>query len=52
MAMPTWTDLSSSVPTSSTEQIHMNLWLFQGVAPSNGKPVDVVVTGFQFVSGL
>ena len=52
MALPTWTDLSSSVPTSSTEQIHMNLWLFQGVAPSNGKPVDVVVTGFQFVSGL
>jgi hypothetical protein len=45
-----WTNSSSSVPTSSTEQVHMSLWLFRGVPPSNGLPVSVDVTGFQFTS--
>jgi hypothetical protein len=45
---PSWTNTSSSVPTSSTEQVHMSLWLFRGAAPSNGKPVSVNVTSFTF----
>ena len=48
--LPTWTNTTSSVPTNSTEQIHMSLWLFEGNAPSNGQPVSVEVTGFQFAS--
>jgi hypothetical protein len=47
-SLPSWTDSSSSVPTSATEQVHMSLWLFRGAAPSNGQPVSVEVTGFQF----
>ena len=43
-----WTSRSSSVPDSSTEQVHMNLWLFRGAPPSNGKPVSITVTSFQF----
>jgi hypothetical protein len=47
-ALPTWTNSSTSVPTSSTEQVHMSLWLFRGASPSNGKQVSVKVTNFQF----
>ncbi len=30
--------------------VFMNLWLFNGQAPSDGKPVDVEITGFKFTS--
>jgi hypothetical protein len=46
--LPSWTNTSASVPTSSTEQVHMSLWLFRGAAPTNGKPVSVRVTAFTF----
>jgi hypothetical protein len=47
-SLPPWTNSSSWVPTSSGAQVHMNLWLFKGVAPSNGKPASVEVTAFHF----
>lgn len=28
--------------------VHINLWLFQGKAPSNGKPVEVVIKKFSY----
>ena len=28
--------------------VHLNLWLFQGQAPSNGQPVVIVINGFHF----
>ena len=49
-SLPPWTNTSPHVPTNSTEQIHMSLWLFVGNAPMNGQPVSVEVTGFQFAS--
>jgi hypothetical protein len=49
-SLPSWTNDSSSVPTNSTEQVHMSLWLFKGVPPSNGKPVSVRVTNFHFTA--
>jgi hypothetical protein len=49
-SLPPWTNTSPHVPTNSTEQIHMSLWLFEGNAPMNGQPVSVEVTGFQFAS--
>jgi len=30
--------------------VHINLWLFQGKAPTDGQAVDVVVTDFRFVA--
>ncbi len=30
----------------------MSLWLFRGSAPTNGQPVSVEVTGFQFASSI
>ncbi len=47
-SLHTWTNSSSSVPTSSTEQVHMSLWLFRGAHPTNKQPVSVKVTDFQF----
>ena len=29
--------------------VHMNLWLFQGKAPTDGQDVEIVVTGFRFI---
>lgn len=49
-SLPPWTNSSSSVPTSSTEQVHMSLWSFNGAPPSNDQPVSVEVTDFQFTS--
>ena len=46
--LPSWKNTSSSVPAHGAEQIHMSLWLFNGVPPSNGKPVGVTVTSFAF----
>jgi hypothetical protein len=47
-SLPKWKNSSSWVPTNSTEQVHMNLYLFRGVPPSNGQPVAVRVSNFQF----
>lgn len=30
-------------------RVHINLWLYQGNAPSNGLPVEVVIKGFQYI---
>jgi hypothetical protein len=49
-SLPLWTNTSPSVPTSSTEQVHMSLWLNDGVPPSNGQPVSVTVTDFHFTA--
>ena len=38
----------SDVPTSRDERVRLNLWLFQGRAPSDGQPVEVVVKSFSF----
>jgi hypothetical protein len=47
-SLPSWTKTGSAVPTSSGAQLHMNLWLYKGVPPDNGKNVQVVVTSFHF----
>jgi hypothetical protein len=48
VALPSWTNRSPSVPDTSTQQVHMNLVQLGGFPPSNGRPVTVTVTGFQF----
>ena len=41
----------SPLPTVPQQPIpvHMNLWLFQGNAPTDGQDVEIVVTGFRYV---
>ncbi len=47
-SLPPWTNNSSWVPVAGGAQVHMNLWLFHGVPPTNKKRVSVVVTAFHF----
>ena len=36
------------VPTPGSERVHINLWLFRGLAPTNGSSVEVVLSSFAF----
>ena len=44
----TWTYAGADVPQAGGENARMNLWLFRGLAPSNGQPAEVVITDFTF----
>ncbi len=38
----------SDVPPSGDERVRLNLWLFQGAAPIDGQPVEVIIESFAF----
>ena len=38
----------SDVPPSGDERVRLNLWLFNGAAPTDGQPVEVIVSSFTF----
>jgi endo-1,3-1,4-beta-glycanase ExoK len=42
-----WTYTGASIPPPPTS-VHMNLWLDAGRPPGDGRPVDVVVSGFTY----
>jgi hypothetical protein len=44
----TWTYGGADVPQPGGENARMNLWLFRGQAPTNGQPIEVVITDFTF----
>jgi hypothetical protein len=44
-----WRVASRSVPVPGGENPRMNLWLFQGSPPSDGQPVEVIVSKFEWV---
>lgn len=35
--------------TPGAEKARLNLWLFRGTPPTDGRPVEVVVSGFEFI---
>jgi len=39
---------TAGIPPTGNENIRMNLWLYQGRAPSNGSAAEVLVKGFEF----
>jgi hypothetical protein len=43
-----WRNTGASVPAPGDERVRMNLWLFNGTAPTNGQEVEVVISGFAF----
>jgi hypothetical protein len=47
-APSSWTYTGPDVPHPGGENARMNLWLFRGAAPSNGQPIEVVITDFTF----
>jgi hypothetical protein len=44
-----WTFTGSGVPRPGGENARINLWLYQGRAPANGQPVEVVISNFEFI---
>jgi hypothetical protein len=38
----------SDVPRPGDERVHLNFWLFNGAAPTNGSPAEVIVSSFTF----
>lgn len=38
----------SDVPPSGDERVRLNLWLFNGAAPLDGQPVEVIIESFTF----
>jgi hypothetical protein len=43
-----YTYTGSDVPKPGDERVRLNLWLFNGAAPTNGLPAEVVVESFGF----
>jgi len=45
-----WTTPAAFAPLVGTQPmpVHINLWLFNGKAPSNGNPVEIVLKSFTF----
>ena len=43
-----WT-YTLTVPPTGDENVHLNLWLFNGAAPTDKQEVEVVISSFQFV---
>jgi hypothetical protein len=37
------------VPPTGDENLRLNLWLFNGAAPTDNQEVEFVISGFQFV---
>jgi hypothetical protein len=44
----TYTYTGTDVPKPGDERVRLNLWLFNGAAPTNGLPTEVVVESFAF----
>lgn len=38
----------TDVPRAGDERVHLNFWLFNGAAPTNGSPAEVIVSSFTF----
>lgn len=47
-APSTWTYRGRDVPEPGSEHVRMNLWLFRGAPPANGRTAEVIVDSFKF----
>jgi hypothetical protein len=48
-ALPSaWTYSGTDVPRPGSEHVHINLWLYRGARPKNGRAAEVIVDGFSF----
>jgi hypothetical protein len=46
----TFSVAGAATPVPGGENARMNLWLFQGHAPPDGREVEVIVSKFEFVA--
>jgi hypothetical protein len=47
-SLPTWRYAGPDVPQAGSESARINLWLFRGAAPTNGRSVELVIRSFAF----
>ncbi|MBL8061989.1 MAG: S-layer homology domain-containing protein, partial [Anaerolineales bacterium] len=45
-----WNYVGSNIPSGGAVNARINLWLFNGVPPSNGQKIEVVIESFSHVS--
>lgn len=45
-----WIYTGSDIPTPDKENPRINLWLFNGVPPSDGEDIEIIIKGFEFTS--
>src|SRR5438034_1267883 len=43
-----WTYSGTDVPQPGSERVHINLWLYRGARPMNGRAAEVIVNRFSF----
>jgi hypothetical protein len=43
-----WTYTGSDIPAPGNAHLHLNLWLYNGVAPADGKKQEVIIRRFQY----
>jgi hypothetical protein len=44
-----WTYSGSDVPKAGDENFRMNLWLSEGIAPSDGEEMEIIISRFEFI---
>ena len=45
-----WDYIGGDIPIKADEQAHINLWLFSGQTPSDGKEAEMVIRSFTFAA--
>ncbi len=48
-SLASWKYTGSNVPRAGGENPHLNLWLYQGLAPRQGQPIEVVISKFEWL---
>jgi hypothetical protein len=48
IVIASYTYTGSDVPVPGDERVHLNFWLFNGAAPTNAQPAEVIVRSFSF----
>jgi hypothetical protein len=47
--LQSWRYRGPDIPPSGGESTRINLWLLDGLAPSDGKEVEAIIDAFEFV---
>lgn len=50
-AFADWRFALEGIPRAGDETVHLNLWLYRGVPPSDGNEVEVIIQSFEFDGG-
>ncbi|MBI3195275.1 MAG: hypothetical protein HYZ34_12545 [Ignavibacteriae bacterium] len=43
-----WKYTGEDIPSAGTERVHLNLWLINGLAPTDSQEIEIIVSKFEF----